>query len=45
MANKNEQKNSNKGLAALIICGTLAIAIIIACVFFPEEVFGIFLNK
>ena len=39
-----EVKNSNKGLIALIICGVIAIALIIACVFFPEEFFGLFIK-
>jgi len=43
MSQKNKE-NNNGGLIALIICGTLAVAIIIGCVFFPEEIFGIFLK-
>jgi len=39
-----KEKNSKAGLITLIICGILTIVIVIACVFFPEEVFGIF-NK
>ena len=39
-----KEKNSNTGLITLFICGILTIAIIIACVFFPDEVFGIFLK-
>lgn len=35
-------KESKKGFVALIVCGTIAIALIIACVFFPEEFFGLF---
>lgn len=41
MANKTE-KNQNKGLMALLICGALAIALIIGCVFFPDVIFGLF---
>ncbi len=37
-----EDKVKNKGLMALIICGIITVAIIIACIFFPEEIFGIF---
>ena len=44
MSKKNEGENSNKGLIALIICGVLSLAIIIGCVFFSEEIFGIFLK-
>lgn len=42
MANKKE-KNPNSGLIALLVCGFIAVALIIGCVFFPEEIFGIFL--
>lgn len=38
----NEKKESKKGLIALIVCGLLALALIIACVFFPKEFFGLF---
>ena len=37
-----KEKNSNKGLVALIVCGVLTITIIVACLFFPEEFFGLF---
>lgn len=43
MENKKE-KNSHIGLITLFICGFITLAIIIACVFFPEEVFGMFLS-
>jgi len=39
-----KENNNTKGLVALIICGVLTIAIIVACVFFPEEFFGLFTN-
>ena len=39
-----EEKNSNKGLIALIICGILAVALIVVCVFFPDEFFGLFIK-
>jgi len=42
MANKKEI-SSNKGLMILMICGIIAVALIIACVFFPDLIFGIFL--
>lgn len=44
MPKKNKNENSNKGLITLIICGVISLAIIIGCVFFPEEIFGIFLK-
>ena len=37
-----KEKKSNAGLVTLIICGLITVAIIIACVFFPEQVFGLF---
>lgn len=41
--NKNNNKDiNNKGLFLLIFCGLLTIAIIVVCVFFPEEFFGLF---
>ena len=43
MANKKE-KNSNIGLITLVICGVIAIALIVGCVFFPDELFGLFLK-
>ncbi len=39
-----KEKNKNIGLISLIICGVITIAIIIGCVFFPEEIFGIFIK-
>ena len=40
-----KEKNGNGGLITLIVCGIIAMALIIGCVFFPDELFGIFLNK
>lgn len=37
-----KEKNSNVGLIILAICGVVAMALIIACVFFPEAIFGLF---
>lgn len=37
---KNKGENSNSGIAILMICGVLAIGLIIACVFFPDALFG-----
>ena len=39
-----ENKNTNRGTVTLIICGILSLAIIIGCIFFPEEIFGIFMK-
>ena len=36
------KKKLNGGIVTLIICGIIAMALIIGCVFFPEEIFGIF---
>ncbi len=41
---KEQTKESKKGIIALVVCGILTIAIIVACVFFPDEIFGIFLK-
>lgn len=38
------KKENNKGLIILTICGVLAAALIIGCVFFSDEIFGIFLK-
>ena len=38
---KKETK-SHGGVIALSICGIITIAIIICCVFFPEQIFGMF---
>lgn len=43
MANK-QVKNSNSGLIALLLCGVLAIGLIVGCVFFPDELFGLFMK-
>ena len=41
MANKKE-KNPNAGLITLLICGVIAVGLIVGCVFFPEQLFGLF---
>ena len=41
MANKKE-KNSNTGLITLLVCGLIAVALIVGCVFYPEQTFGLF---
>lgn len=41
---KMKKADNNKGLLVLLICGVIALALIIACVFFPDEIFGLFLK-
>ena len=42
MPEKNKNKNnSHKGAMLLIICSILTVGIIVGCLFFPEEIFGI----
>lgn len=41
MAKKNGV-SSNTGIIILMLCGVFAIALIIGCVFFPDELFGLF---
>jgi len=37
----NKPQNSNiTGLKVLAICGIIAVVLIVACVFFPDQVFG-----
>ena len=40
---KQKDISSNKGVMILMICGIIAVALIIACVFFPEVIFGMFM--
>jgi len=40
-----EKKNSNKGAIILVVCGILTIALMVGCIFFPEQIFGMFLNQ
>ena len=37
-----KEKNPHIGLITLIICGLLTVALIVGCVFFPDEIFGLF---
>lgn len=39
---KQKAKNSSAGLITLMVCGLLAVALIVGCVFFPEVIFGLF---
>ena len=41
---EKKEKDSKKGLIALIVCGILSIALAVACIFFPKEFFGLFMN-
>ena len=36
-----KEKNTNTGLITLIVCGLIALALIVGCVFFPDELFGL----
>lgn len=38
-----KESNGHSGIIAMTICGIITIAIIVACIFFPEEVFGLFM--
>lgn len=39
-----EGKSENKGAIILVICGIIAMVLIIGCVFFQDEIFGIFMK-
>lgn len=41
MSNKPE---TNTGVKVLAICGIIAVVLIVACVFFPDVIFGLFLK-
>lgn len=43
MSNK-PQNSTNTGVKILIICGIIAVALIVACVFFPDVIFGFLLG-
>lgn len=38
-----KEKGGNNGVLLLVICGILALALIIGCVFFPDQLFGMFM--
>lgn len=42
MSNKKENK-LEPGVIALIVCGLIAVALIVACVFFRDQFFGLFM--
>ncbi len=37
-----EKKNGNAGVITLIICGIITVLLIVGCVFFPDQLFGMF---
>lgn len=41
---KKKEKNPNSGLMVLMVCGIIAVLLIVGCVFFPDEIFGLFLK-
>lgn len=43
MAKQPKEISTNKGVIILMICGIIAVALIIACVFFPDVIFGLFM--
>ena len=43
MAKQQKEMTTNKGLVILMVCGVIAVAMIIACVFFPDQIFGLFM--
>lgn len=43
MAKQTKDISTNKGAIILMICGIIAVALIVACVFFPDVLFGLFM--
>ena len=41
---KKKETTPKTGAVVLMICGIIAAAMMVGCVFFPDEIFGIFLN-
>ncbi len=41
MSKTTKNDNNNNGLITLIICGILAVALMVGCIFFPEQLFGL----
>jgi len=39
---KKEKNKVNGGIITLIVCGVIAMILVIGCMFFPDEIFGIF---
>lgn len=40
----NKPQNSDTGVKVLAVCGIIAVIIIVACVFFPDVIFGLFIK-
>ena len=40
----NKPQDPNAGLKVLAVCGIIAVILIVACVFFPDAIFGLFLK-
>lgn len=45
MKTKKSSGNNNAGAIVLIVCGVLTVLLMVGCIFFPDEIFGMFLNK
>ena len=39
---EKKNKGGNTGVWVLIVCGIITVALIVGCVFFPDQLFGIF---
>ena len=39
-----KKQENNKGIKILAICGIIALILMIICIFFPDEFFGLFLK-
>ena len=39
---EKKNKGGNTGILVLIVCGIITVALIVGCVFFPDQLFGIF---
>ena len=42
MKKEKKEKESHSGLKALIICGIITVIIIVICLVFPDQFFGLF---
>jgi len=40
-----EKKGNNKGAIILLVCGFLTLLLIVGCVFFPDQIFGLISGK
>ena len=41
----NKPQSGDTGVKILAICGIIAVVIIVACVFFPDVIFGLFIKQ